>query len=464
MKKQTTRVLYIFLAAIMLVTTCTFAQETPYVEVSGTVAAGDTSELTAAELLEGYLYTVHGLYPDSAGGIAVYAAPMTPEVQEIYDLLVPEIKSIACGDRDSSEIELTGYAKTFTWRKSELGITGNIIYEGALTEEASEKLKVKIRETIDDETLLQNLLTQMPYEMYWFDKVTGMKYSTGKMPINVDLNSEDPLLEVTIDQLAFDFAVSEDYAVTEGNTYYLYQPDTARTSAAARAAGNAMAVVRSSTGKNDSEKLAAYRDYITAAVSYDHEAAATNNDYYGAPWQIINVFDGDDSTNVVCEGYSKAFKYLCDLTWAGDGAVQCYLATGEMVGGTGAGAHMWNIVSIGGANYLADVTNCDAETIGVPDKLFLCGVSGDAESGYTAVVGNDKIIYTYDDETKLVYDTELVLSSEAYMPGVYSTEQLTALARYVAGITDVEPQGADVNGDGFVSAADLTELARKLTA
>ena len=112
---------------------------------------------------------------------------------------------------------------------------------------------------------------------------------------------------------------------------------------------------------------------------------------------------------------------------------------------------MWNIVSIGGANYLADVTNCDAETIGVPDKLFLCGVSGDAESGYTAVVGNDKIIYTYDDETKLVYDTELVLSSEAYMPGVYSTEQLTALARYVAGITDVEPQGADVNGDGFVS-------------
>ena len=64
---------------------------------------------------------------------------------------------------------------------------------------------------------------------------------------------------------------------------------------------------------------------------------------------------------MVCEGYSKAFKYLCDLTWTGsDSEVACYLPTGTMDGGD----HMWNIVSIGGVNYLTDITNCDSGTIG----------------------------------------------------------------------------------------------------
>lgn len=32
--------------------------------------------------------------------------------------------------------------------------------------------------------------------------------------------------------------------------------------------------------------------------------------------ELIWVFDGDSSTNVVCEGYAKAFQYLCDLSGA----------------------------------------------------------------------------------------------------------------------------------------------------
>ena len=41
---------------------------------------------------------------------------------------------------------------------------------------------------------------------------------------------------------------------------------------------------------------------------------------------------------MVCEGYSKAFKYLCDLSQF-DGDVVCRIATGAM----GAGPHMWNV-------------------------------------------------------------------------------------------------------------------------
>ena len=74
----------------------------------------------------------------------------------------------------------------------------------------------------------------------------------------------------------------------------------------------------------------------------------------------------DESTNVVCEGYSKAFQYLCDLS-----DITCYTVTGDMDGGTGAGAHMWNIVEQDGRYYIADITNSDTDSAGENGELFL---------------------------------------------------------------------------------------------
>ena len=207
----------------------------------------------------------------------------------------------------------------------------------------------------------------------------------------------------------------------------------------------------------------AYAEYIKNAVSYNYAAADENNGYpYGDPWQLIYVFDGNPDTNVVCEGYSKAFKYLCDLTWTGsDPEVACYLPTGTMDGG----AHMWNIVSIGGVNYLTDITNCDSGTIGAPDQLFLCGVRGGVDSGYIAdLTGNTTTVYFYDDETLALYDKELVLSAAKYSPLTFSLNQLTALARYAAGITTDDSAAIDVNKDGIISAADLTAMAQSLAS
>ena len=66
-------------------------------------------------------------------------------------------------------------------------------------------------------------------------------------------------------------------------------------------------------GRSDYEKLAAYCREICGLVSFDY-AATANGVPYGDPWQLVNVFDGDPATNVVCEGYAKAFQYLCDLS------------------------------------------------------------------------------------------------------------------------------------------------------
>lgn len=251
----------------------------------------------------------------------------------------------------------------------------------------------------------------MPYELYWFDKTEGIGMSYG-----VSLSGEI----LTVKNLKLSMYISQAYAKIneDGATYDPLTADIAKTSAAKRAAENATQVVAANTAKSDHEKLKAYLDYIKDAVSYNNEAANNNATPYGDPWQIIYVFDNDHSTNVVCEGYAKAFKHLCDLSSFSESDLFCSLVTGTMTVGTSAGPHMWNIVTIGGRNYLVDVTNCDADTVGVPDKLFLCGAAENVPSEkYTATAGSRSIVYEYDADTLGDYaSSDLKLEKMPYSP------------------------------------------------
>lgn len=152
-----------------------------------------------------------------------------------------------------------------------------------------------------------------------------------------------------------------------------------------------------------------YRDDICYLTSYDYDAP--DNKPYGDPWQLIYVFDGDFSTNVVCEGYSKAFKYLCDQT-SFDVDIDCRLVCGYMNGGR----HMWNIICMDGSNnYLVDVTNCDTGSSGA-DYLFLVGnSSGSVYGGYTFYVNGSSISYKYYDETISTWGAEnLALKTHSF--------------------------------------------------
>ena len=112
------------------------------------------------------------------------------------------------------------------------------------------------------------------------------------------------------------------------------------------------------------------------------------------------MFDRNPSTKVVCEGYSKAFQFLCDLTdFQGD--VVCYSVTGDC-----GGPHMWNVVAMDGANYLVDLTNCDGATsIGYPEYLYMKN-AGPQEDGRVHVFqsnSGDDVIYTYDEDQANLY-------------------------------------------------------------
>lgn len=477
------RVISGILALVLVLTlTLTLAQADVRVELDG-IDGGSASvtvpEDDSAALLEGYLYQLNGLEApetvvkaegggNTASRPATYMASMNPTLRAVYDQLVPEIQKIAAGQGSSSAFSL-GIQMTFT--KEELGIEGDMLVRGDdgqyhFSEETGAAIEKAVNEVMDMDMLLNQLLAHHPYELYWFDK----SFSEGAIRVKYSYGT-DGQQTVMVGDFVIMMAVSQDYAVTDAATqqYYLYSPDTAKTGAATAAAATAAQVVAKNQGKGTYGKLVAYREYITKAVDYNFDVANTANYPYGDPWQLIYVFDNDPDTNVVCEGYSKAFKYLCDLTWTGsDPEVKCYLAVGKM----DSEDHMWNIVSIGGVNYLTDITNCDSYAdgkfaIGYPDQMFLCGAEGGVDAGYTVdIPGQRKVLYTYDDkETKRIYnDQELVLSDTRYSPLTFDLNQLIALARYAAGITTDESAAIDVNNDGIISAADLTAMAQSLVS
>lgn len=256
--------------------------------------------------------------------------------------------------------------------------------------------KIRVNHTKGDVVfadVFHALLYNLPYDMYWFNKVKGWSCS------------------YTSTYADFTFNVAQEYQSSSD----AYVVDSSKAAAATRAANNAAAIVADAAGMGDYDKLDYYRQTICDLVSYNYTAAGTSGYPYGNPWQMIWVFDGDSSTNVVCEGYSKAFKYLCDLTEGWDADMEVHLATGTMDGG----AHMWNIVTTGGKNYLVDVTNCDGDpaqnsySIGYPDKLFLCGVSGSPTTSYKPTEVNT--VYKYDSDMIPMYGTAtLTLSSTPY--------------------------------------------------
>ena len=303
----------------------------------------------------------------------------------------------------------------YTW-KGDLGISWSSDKKGTkLEDEVSEKFA----ENIQINEIISTILVDCPYEMYWYDKTKGTKirysYSYGYGSVKI---TDLVLLYTPVAAYK-----GKDPTDTEENVNDNYI-DPAKAKAASIAANNAQAIVTENASKSDYEKLVAYRQKICDLVSYNDAAAEDDyvNKYgYGDPWQLIYVFDKNPETNVVCEGYSKAFQYLCDLSTFSSDQINCYTVTGTMNGG----AHMWNIVRMeDDKNYLVDVTNCDTATQGItagyPDKLFLAGASGTVSDGYLVSFTNhygssSRIAYLYDTNIKSLYSTDvLTLASANY--------------------------------------------------
>ena len=358
---------------------------------------------------------------------------LTGQNLAIYTVMKQAVSEIAAGQRESAEIyvPLTALgmdpAKEYT--ASEIGL--DYIYNGTEWNTNTGSAMMGLFD-YDISIIMECLRADCPYDLYW-----GQNISYPTM-LNIETSASGYGTEwvgyakFKYDYIPFSIKVESKYRPDGGGEYDV---DTAKTEAASSAAAYAKEIVNSTAGMTDLEKLTHYKDKICDLVVYDEAAANTggNQDDKG-PWALIYVFDNDNSTNVVCEGYSEAFQYLCDLTDFDDDSICAYSVTGTMGGGTGSGGHKWNIVHMDdGYNYIADITNSDDGTWGSEDELFLKGMEGSVSGGYsksypereerTEVDGGytittypaKSISYTYDSDTTSVFtESDLTLSAQDY--------------------------------------------------
>lgn len=304
-------------------------EEPTVATVSIAVAAEDDDDFSQEELLEGYLYSISGLYGEGAAVFRAPSKPLSGELQTVYAALQPMIRDVAGGSKNEATFALTN-----TWKKTkaEWGFSGNLTETVGGTTMLTAEAASAIQNHFKVDELLQRLLSTMPYDLYWFDKTEGMLFGFGAV--------EDSSGNVTVSNVTYHMAVSSPYRDSTKTTTdstgktYVIGVDTSKTGATTAAVTAAKQVVTDNSSKRDYEKLKGYLTYITGEVTYNSAAIGTT---YGDPWQLIYVFDNNSSTNVVCEGYAKAFKYLCDLSTFNDTELSCYLVTGTMFGGTGEG-------------------------------------------------------------------------------------------------------------------------------
>ena len=380
------------------------------ITVEGQTAVPDNSgDESPEDLFEQYLSVEFGLSGRSSMRKAKKATGTRLEGNDlaVYQAVARELPAIAAGDRASTEFELTlddfGVEKA-EWTADELGVSSIVVEDEqgniSFAPEAQDAADAKIQFNLHN--VLTALLADYPYELYWFDKTVG----ADKAEYHLNGTNSSGEWEIILpESITVCFSVAGDFSAGE----YTVNTEIGRSVQAA--VDNANSIIGQYSGDSDEGKLQGYKDAICARVSYNDDAARKDYDLgYGNPWQLLWVFDNDDETKVVCEGYSKAFKYLCDNASFDDDDITCILVTGEMDGGTGAGPHMWNIVKKGdGKNYLVDVTNCDDNSVGAPNQLFMTReadliTDNGKETGYTFHLNSGNITYTYDEDTLNYYE------------------------------------------------------------
>jgi hypothetical protein len=335
---------------------------------------GPSNDELLTEYVRGMFYGPSRPMIKSPGSLAQTLGPVKYAIEQRFKAMIEEV---AAGQRTNTQFEV--YA-------SELNIADADFSE--LT-------------TDDMDTIYYALLSDCSASLYWHDVRLGRARGVGS------------------DYAVIYFKVAADYQGSE------YEVDPSRITAANAALENAREILEAYRSVSDVNKLRGYMYEICLRNVYNDDAAASSGSpSIGIdPWQLVYVFDNDPDTNVVCEGYSKAFEYLCNNTAFSSGLINCYCVSGyarvtDGVPDTSSG-HMWNIVRMDdGDNYVVDVTWSDSESGSVTDYGMLLSYAkeGSLEAGYRLSRGSGSAsVRQYKSNMSLYYtDSELTVCDHAY--------------------------------------------------
>ncbi|MCD8017443.1 MAG: hypothetical protein LUE97_06575 [Oscillospiraceae bacterium] len=409
-----------------------------------TTIEADASSLAGNdELLESYVEQLFS----ADNGIALvsdYGSDYLSGISlDVYTALKSAVCDIASGEQASPVVTVS-----LTYSYAELDADSYNSAEQAFSD------------SLDSNLVITYLFYDCSYEMYWCDKTVGITIDTSFSGSGEQLTAE----------ITFTFAIATGY-MSEGGT----EVDASKAAAAVKAAENAQDIAAKYDELSDYDKLTAYKDEICALVSYSTDYAAAD---YGDIWQLVWVFDGDETTNVVCEGYSKAFQYLCDLSCFD--SAYCYTVSGALTGTTSSGGHMWNIVRLNGVSYMADITNSDSGMAGEDGELFMVCTDNALESsasGYSFSAGSKTITYAYDSTTLALYSANVTTlgsisgssDDDNDDSGSYDEESafeaidiiISSVAAGTQSETDENSsydESLDLNGDGLNDLLDILSI------
>lgn len=355
-------------------------------------------------------------------------AKLTGDAKKLYDCLAQWVKAVAAGEKTSSYVAV--------------GSAGTNVQGETITPEYALAFTKK---DVDIEAVIQALLSDYPYEMFWYDKTRGIAWQEV-------LNTDG-----TICCMELIFMVADEYREGERCDAEDVAPETIKGAAeTAAAVAEAKRVVTENAQKSDYEKLEAYKTYICEQTAYNY-GASSEQAAYGNPWQLIWVFDKDPDTKIVCEGYAKAFQYLCDLSeFQKD--ISCYSVTGYL--NDKDGGHMWNVVTMeDGKSYLVDVTNIDTGyalflrggtavkrtlTIPVYDETGTYSEQPVELDGVELLVNGTTWVFLYDLDNP--WESDVLMLAEADY--VYQPDQ---------GSDDKEESGTPDQGNGTLKPEGSTE-------
>lgn len=206
-------------------------------------------------------------------------------------------------------------------------------------------------------------------------------------------------------------------------------------------------------------KLKNIHDDISTTVTYD----------MSAPYHDTGLGFFIEPYGIVCEGYSKALKILCDRE-----NIPCVVVVGN-VNSENSTAHMWNYVKMDdGKWYAVDCTwdDLDREDLPIKYQYFLKG----SESFNIDHIADNSLIaigFNYPElsESDYVYGAEEISESNIDIilgdfneNGVIEVSDIVILKEMLIGVIDITDNQLkhDTNNDGKINVWDFIILKRML--